>query len=298
METYKEENKRMDEMFRKAREEKPLLNLDEVKNVLPANQPLIPHGKGLHFSISHVIIVSGIVISSGLAYMTIKKDKTDTAPKTENTIQLPVETSKENSLSNKISTPSSTPATPLNNAIASTDKKLISPPVVDRHKKVALNEEYTPSEKFTTTTNITRDGKEFKVTIVGASKVVDIVINGVSIAPEEFGQYSEIVEIAKGAAEARIKEEGDKKFLMNFFDKKLRTDKMLSDENHYIFQLTDKELLIDGTAQSDAMFEKYSRFFKEQTGKEVAKGDQYQFKMSRKQLENKDVYGFKVKGDK
>jgi hypothetical protein len=294
METYKEENKRMDEMFRKAREEKPLINLDEVKNVLPANQPLISHGKRLHFSISHIIIVSGIVISSGLAYMTIKKDMTDSTSKTENTTQLPVEPSKENSLSDKIFTPSTTPS---NNAIASTDKKLISPPSVDKHKKVALNEEYMPSEKFTTKATITHDGKEFKVTMV-ATKVVDVTIDGISIGPEEYEQYSEVITRAKGFAEARIKEEGDKQFLINFFDKHVRSDKISSNENRYVFQLTSTQLLIDGIAQSDVMYAKYSRLFKEQTGKEVAQGDEYQFKMSRKQLVTKELLdGSKVKED-
>jgi hypothetical protein len=289
METYKED-KRMEELFRKAREEKPLMHLDEVKNVLPSNQPFVPHSRGFHFGISQAIVISGIVISSGLAYMTMKTDKTDATIKTEKPKQIQVEPSKENILSIPTTTPSENP-------IASTNKKLISPPAIDRHKKVELNEEYTPSEKFTTTASITEDGKEYKVTMVGATKVIDIVIDDVSIAPEEYEQYSEIIERAKGFAEARIKEEGDKQFLINFFDKHLRTDKIAADENHYKFQLTSEKLFIDGIAQSDELFVKYSKLFKDQTGKEVAKGDEYQFKMSRKQLENKKIYGFKVKGE-
>jgi hypothetical protein len=295
METYKED-KRMDELFRKAREEKPLMHLDEIKNVLPANQPIIPHAKGWHFSISHIIVVSGIIISSGLAYLTMKTDKinkADTTPKTEQASQTPVEPIKENNLST-----TSTPVPTNNNhLIASTDKKLISPPVIDRHKKVSLNEEFSPSEKFTTVATLNHDGKRFRVTMV-ATKVVDVEIDGVSITPEEYEQYSEVLANAKGVAEARIKEEGDKQFLINFFDKHLRSDKITADENHYVFQLTDSKLLIDGVAQSDEMFVKYSRLFKEQAGKEVAKGDEYQFKMSRKQLVTKELLdGSKVKED-
>ena len=296
MEAHKEGNRHLDELFNTARQEKPLLNLDEVKNILPATPAsFVPPSKGFRFSISHIIVGSGIVISSGLAYFTMKTDKPIVADnhKTELTVQKAptiINPSKEEIK------PAATiqSSSEKNNApLASTDKKLITLPET-KYKKVNLNESNVASQKFTVTPDFHFDGRHYKITIVGTD-VTAMEVDDVKISSDQFAQHAGAIGVAKGLVEARIKEEGDKQSLMNFIDKNLRTDKLAGDENNYVFLLTADHLYIDGMPQDEKEFIRYSNFYKQQTGKEVAKGDEYQFKMQRKQLVNKDVYGFKTK---
>jgi hypothetical protein len=303
METYKEGNQHLNELFNAARQEKPLLKVDEVNSMLPSGAPAagMHAAKGFHFGISHIIVVSGIVISSGLAYVTMKTDKNAAhQPKTEQVIQTSpaaIETPKQESSQLTIK-PKSSDKT--NTLLASTDKKLISLPE-DKHKKVALNEEYTPSEKISQTVTFPHDGKNYRI-VTSGSDVNNIIISSVqvddiNIPVEDYSLHTDAIERAKQAAQAKIKEEGDKRYTINTFDKTIRADKLAADENHYVFQLTSDQLFVDGVPQRKEAFEYYSKLYKELTEKEIPRGSEYKFTMSRKQLETKTVFGNTYKSD-
>jgi hypothetical protein len=301
MDTYKDGNQHLDDLFKEARAEKPLVSMDEVKNIIPSSPAAAgaAAGKAFHFGISQVIVVSGIVISSGLAYFTMKIDKTPAEkPKTEQVAQQQpvVETPKQKAPQQiQTSNNKSQSFDKTNTLLASTDKKLISPPE-PKYKKVNLNEENVASEKYTVTPAFTQDGKKYKITITG-SDVKEMEVDGAIVPASDYAQHADAIATAKEYARMRIKEEGDKQQLMNFFDKALRADKLASDENNYVFLLTSSKVYIDAVPQDEQTFARYSKLYKDQTGKTVAEGDEYQFKMKRKQLVNKNVYGFKVKDD-
>jgi hypothetical protein len=301
MDTYKDGNQHLDDLFKEARAEKPLVSMEEVKNIIPSSPAAAgaAAGKAFHFGISQVIVVSGIVISSGLAYFTMKSDKTPAdKAKTEQVVQQQplVETLKQEapqqiqSSNNKSQSFDKT-----NTLLASTDKKLIAPPE-PKYKKVNLNEENVGSQKLTSTVNWKHNDKQYKIVLTGTD-IVSIEIDGATVPSSDYTQHAEAITTAKEYAAARIKEEGDKQQLMNFFDKALRADKLASDENNYVFLLTSAKVYIDAVPQDEQTFTRYSKLYKEQTGKTIAEGDEYQFKMKRRQLVNKNVYGFKVKDD-
>jgi hypothetical protein len=292
MQTHKEGNQHLDDLFKEARQEKPILGLDEVKNIIPASNTVIG-SKGFQFSISHIIVVSGIIVSSGLAYFTMKSDKTAADKIKSEQVAQEVSTTtlvkSPNSFHSQIKPQSSKKN---NTLLASTDEKLIVPST--KYKKVNLNEENIGSQKLTSTVKLKHDDKQYEITMVG-TEVTNIKMEGATVTSEEYAQHSDVIEIARGYAEARIKEEGDKQQLMSIFDKQLRADKIAPEEGKYTFQLTSSSLLIDGVPQDNKAFTRYSKLYKEQAGKEIANGDEYQFKMKRKQLINKEVYGLKVK---
>jgi hypothetical protein len=297
METSKEDQGHLDELFNKARQEKPLVSYNEVKSILPlAGLPAIHSaGKGFHFSISSIVVGTGILVSSILSYMVLKVDRHDASAKKEVAQQVtPVAPSNhiETTKSNEVAAPVQQ-STQKQNLLTSTDKKLIALPE-NEYKKVVLNEENAPGQKITATYSLKQNDKEYNIIMEGTD-VISIEVDGIKVSSEEYSQHAEAIAIAKNFAEDNIKEQNVKQYLMNMVDKNLRADKLPADENHYVFLLTSSKLYIDGVPQDEKAFTRYSQLYKEQTGKELAGDNEYEFKMHRKQLINKDVYGYKTK---
>jgi len=68
--------------------------------------------------------------------------------------------------------------------LASTDKKLITLPAT-KYKKVSLDEENVPSQKFTITPDFHFEGKHYRITLVGTD-VTMVQANEVIILPKNM----------------------------------------------------------------------------------------------------------------
>src|SRR6185436_13933083 len=75
MEIHKNTNRQLNELFNEARHEKPVMDLKEVEKIIsdgkftPASS-----NKAFRIGINNLIVVSGILVSSFLAYMALKVD--------------------------------------------------------------------------------------------------------------------------------------------------------------------------------------------------------------------------------
>jgi hypothetical protein len=90
MKIHTNQQHRTDELLKEASEGKPLMGLEEVEQIVNAGRYTSAAGfKGIHIGINTVIVTSGIIVSSFLAYMALKVDKRnaqDDKFKIENTI--------------------------------------------------------------------------------------------------------------------------------------------------------------------------------------------------------------------
>src|SRR5437763_816994 len=78
MKVYKNDSitpEKMNELLKEAQQEKPVMNLKEVENIIATKQYTPTFIKPFRIGINTIIVGSGIIVSSFLAYMTLKVDK-------------------------------------------------------------------------------------------------------------------------------------------------------------------------------------------------------------------------------
>jgi len=323
MKIYTNHHHRTDELLKEASVGKPVMNLDEVEQIVNAGRYTSAVGfKGIHIGINTVIVTSGIIVSSFLAYMALKVDKQSTQSgkfKIENTVPLTaenhspvtetkqVEPVKNNTLVVVSKNEHSGLAHSNNNLLASSNNKII----VSKNKETPTNssqltEPLASNIKVSAETNSSSNGAsspvslnkkmlsgELKISFVYNDQEVEmkligdnvsqLSIDGRIIDREKFDDYSDMISEGENyLAGKHGKEAKNSLDLIQYFDSQLQQDKLIATDAPYTFELNSSQLLINKSAQSNEAFTKYKKLYETKTGKIVTDGSVYRFERGAK----------------
>ncbi len=300
MEIHKNTNKQMNDLLNEARHEKPVMNLMEVEGII-ARGKYTPAGggTGFHIGMNNLIVVCGIVVSSFLAYMALKVDKGDLVT-SEISAQHKINSAAENNLSNAVLSPAvdqsenivSAPVTEKKEpAIKSADREM---PVQNQNTLLASNKNMVasasesdeeisipvaakiPSGEYVITFNYA--GQDIRMKLLG-DEVSEFSVDGNPISSDQYNDFDDILSEGKNylIGNTHAAEGASSLNLIRFFDGQLRSDKILTKEVQYHFELTSSLLMINSEVQSDDIFKKYRKLYESKTGKSITEGSVYKF---------------------
>ena len=306
MEIHKTTNKQLNDLFNEARQEKPVMNLKEVDQVIKEGKYTPSAGsRGFHIGMNNLIVVCGIVVSSFLAYMALKVDQGDlgnaidpvatqqaseTAVTHQPAITLntesvpatdavnPAANQKEPALKSADRVqPKQNPAT----LLASADNKVIpSETKTDEIVETPVAAKM-PSGEYIITFNYT--GQDISMKLVG-DEVSEFFVDGHSIPAEQYNDYEDIIAEGKNYLIGNThSEEGSSSLnLIKYFDAQLRADNILTNEVQYKFELSSSQLVVNDAVQTNEVFKKYKGLYESKTGKTITEGSSYKFERGAK----------------
>jgi hypothetical protein len=289
-------NQRIDELMHEARNEKPLLPLTEVESIIGTSSisPAVTV-KGLHVGLNSLIVITGIVVSSFLAYMALKVDNvhvqtpvatvipdvsTQTASDIVNTkVQLPAKNiiasvttvtpklKREDFVRPKQNPENLTAST---NTVVTRDENVESEPAsiaVPSKKKIL-------SGQFMITFYYNDQKVEMKV---AGDDIAELAVDQKVIPETSYSDYDDVIAEGRNYLMGDHSKEVNTLQLISFFDSQLHSDKILNGDSHYAFELSSSELLINKTSQSYDVFRKYKKLYESKTGKEITEGSTYRY---------------------
>lgn len=297
MEIHKNTNKQLNDLFTEARHEKPVMNLKEVENIISEGKySPAPGSRGFHIGMNNLIVVCGIVVSSFLAYMALKVDSGDLnvqapstvnseaaqAPAAEQTTAaqpnpkiIPAAAQADRSGNQKKSSDRVQPKQDASTLLASTDKIVAgdNAAVEEIVEPVAAK---APITEWVVTFNY--EGQDVRMKMIG-EEISEFAVDGVTISADQYGDFDDILREGKNYLIGNTHADAGSSSLnlIKYFDGQLRADKILDNEVQYQFELNSSQLLVNGNAQSDEMFNKYKGLYEAKTGKRITKGSVYKF---------------------
>jgi|GEM_PF-4095330 len=302
MEIHKNTNKQLNDLLHEARHEKPVMNLKEVENIISEGKYAPAGGsRGFHIGMNNMIVVCGIVVSSFLAYMALKVDSGE--------LTTPVSTPSqaEVAMSQPASQPAVVPsvAVPANNTLTETRKPAAKP--LDRvqpkqnpatllasasENLVATDNgsgaenvepvvENVPIVEYTITFNY--NGQDVSMKLVG-DKISEFSVDGHAVTSDQYSDYADILAEGKNyiIGNTHAEKNSSSLNLIKYFDGQLRSDNILNNQVHYLFELTSSQLIVNGNVQPDEIFKKYRGLYESKTGKKVTEGSVYKFERGAK----------------
>jgi hypothetical protein len=333
MEIHNNTNPRLDELFREARNEKPVMSMDEAEKIISSgNYTPAATPRGALIGMNNLIVVSGIIVSSFLAFMVLKVDRQDDyarfVPRVDKTVQsadvakaqpaaeqlnnTEVAGASQNnssepeqnlnvasllsqpkdkpanhfiaSSSNVISTPSAVAPAKSEEAIAS--MKPADADVLPGEMNAKAVAEAAPNSELKVDYN-NEDGDKVHLVLRG-NEVSELSIADKKISPSDYNKYRKDIEMGRNiltgkSAEVNVNDDDANSLkLVNFFDKELRNDNILTDEVNYIFELSSTRLLIGGKKQSKDVFKKYLHLYEAKTGNKIVETSVYKFEKGAK----------------
>lgn len=305
MEIHKTTNKQLNDLFNEARQEKPVMNLKEVDQIIKDGKYTPSAGShGFHIGMNNLIVVCGIVVSSFLAYMALKVDQgelgTAVDHQTQQVAEAPV-SSQQSAVQLMDSKPAVEAAQPAKShkepalkasdrtqpkqnpstLLASADKEVIPAEVPTDEAIVAPVASKMPSGEYVITFNYA--GQDISMKLVG-DEVSEFEVDGHAIPADQYSDYEDILSEGKNYLIGNTHAETGSSSLnlIKYFDSQLRADRILDSEVQYKFELSSSQLVVNGTVQSNELFKKYKGLYESKTGKTITEGSSYKFERGAK----------------
>jgi hypothetical protein len=319
MEIHKTTNKQLNDLFNEARQEKPVMNLKEVDQIIKEGKYTPSAGsRGFHIGMNNLIVVCGIVVSSFLAYMALKVDHGDldvaanhatvdqsaqtsqTSPTSQSTFNDQTSASNQSDLnkpqevnsnadqlkkepalkaSDRVQ-PKQNPST----LLASADHGIAVSDVSEKDNDedaVTPVSAKMPSGEYVITFNYA--GQDISMKLVG-DEVSELNVDGHEIPENQYGDFDDILAEGKNylIGNTHSADGSSSLNLIKYFDGQLRADKILDSEVQYKFELSSSELIVNGEVQNNDVFKKYKGLYESKTGKTITAGSVYKFERGAK----------------
>lgn len=277
-------NNRLDGLFKQAREEQPVMSVNEVKELLAGaaatDTHAAPAAKNLN---TFFLAIAGLLVAGGAAWYFLAGN--DSA---NSTAQQVIE---KETTAVAASEPAVAPAQPVTNAVAENTAPATAPlvapaPVMIAQKKAATPQKTVINGQYETT--FTENGNKIHV-ILADDKVNELSINGELIPTEKYTDYTAYITKAKNAFSKKRLSEGTasattgsknglNEELINILDTELRKDEILTDEAGYEFAIENGSLLINGKKQEAKFYSKYRDIIETKTNTKLGNAGEFRFR--------------------
>jgi len=301
-------NTQLDSLFKQAKESKPVMDINEVRNIIAAVPAPASISKKSN-NLKYIILLGLLLISSGL-FLYLNKDTAENVTSAQITnettqpnviietptdnhsnIQQPIEQSKDE----LAEAPTANAEDVINPTTKNTDAE-VKTENTDKNieKPNKTNAQPILPEALSTKTSIitgsdmevtlNENGNNIKMKVNTNNAVKELVINGKSISENDFGKYKNYIEqgikiagterMSKEVAEPNTKTAEEQKRdeintnLFNAITEQLKKDKLVTDSK-YSFKLSAAEMLIDGKALPQVTQAKYLKLFETTSGRSI-----------------------------
>lgn len=260
-------DEKLDALFQKARDEKPIVSLEEVRPVLL----LAKTGSSASNNIVRLrwmMLAFGLIIIAGFAiFLTNKETPFD---KADSLAEKNVATSGQNTSESSAAAASENNTAPL----PSQNKSRENSPPISSNPRESLNESYY----FPGKAEIEFEENNRQIKMVMDEQLVFLSINNQEIAPEEYSNHAEIID--KGfrlklksvphSAPANHPTAKSNKEVMDGLIDALAADQLIQPDSSFEFRLTGKKLYIDNTVRDDLLYRKYRNLYEHLSGNKIA----------------------------
>ena len=292
MDQSKNTSSKLDALFENARKEQPLMDLNEVSNLIK-NPSAYQKKKE-----SNVMRWFGVFLLIGLGasgmFFLINNNSSDdkktgnavavsnpssiqaSIPETDKTGETSVSANNNNLKNTAIE---STLAGKNEKEKNATTGKSAEPVLSSENAKsnpVSGIKHYTGNA----TISFSSDNKKIKMTISPANEIEELLINEELIANESYKDYKSIIDEGLKLKNEKIKTGGggsveeqslnaEKRTIMNEMMKELSSDGLITSDQPFDFTLTGQELILDKQKQSQETFERYKGVYEKVTGEKL-----------------------------
>ncbi|MEP7167771.1 MAG: hypothetical protein ABI855_00215 [Bacteroidota bacterium] len=286
MDQNKNTSSKLDGLFENARKEQPLMDLNEVSNLI---QNPAAYQKKRESNVMRWFGVFLLIGLSAFGTFILLNNNADDNKKTVAAVaesKPVVETIKAASNDNAIET--EVPAALENNS----KENLISENSEDKKKTETVNPALTPGKTKSNTAvgtkhyvgdatiSFSSDNKKIKMTISPSNEIESLTVNDELISNESYKDYKNIIDEGLKLKNEKIKSGGGssveepsisaaKRTIMNEMLKELTTDGLISSDQPFDFTLTGQELILNNQKQSPETFEKYKDVYEKVTGEKL-----------------------------
>jgi hypothetical protein len=297
MDYNKNTSSKLEELFENARKQEPVMNLNEVSEVLK-NPPAFQKKKesNSYFWFGTFLLVGLVAFGTFYFYKsdTRAEDKSDNAltvttvtPSNSNTAPQKAPANKPNEIAaSGNSTNAVSPAENSSNENKgvknSAVPKEVAPAKLGKTPSPAIEPSSKPGpssthyEGISTISFLSDDNKKIKMVVTSLNEVQELKINDETISNDNYSSYKNIIDEglklkkAKGGSEsANNAASSEKQNIMNAMLKQLTADGLVSSSGSFDFTLTGKEVILNSEKQSQETFDKCKQVYEKVTGEKL-----------------------------